>query len=133
VIHGSDGLDELTVTGPSRVAALERGSIRFFEISPEDAGLARSEGAELRGGDPAENAAALCAVLRGARNAYRDIAILNAAAGLVIAEQAADLREGAAIAANALDSGAATETLARLVAVSNDLSLPAISGKPGIQ
>ncbi len=119
VMHGSDGLDELTVTGPSRVAALDRGSIRLFEVTPEDAGLPRSDGAALRGGDPATNAAALLAVLEGARNAYRDISVLNAAAGLVIAERATDLREGALLAARALESGAVRETLARLVAISN--------------
>ena len=118
VIHGADGLDELTVTGPSHVAALEQGTIRQYEVTPEEAGLARGRAEDLRGGDPAANAAALHGVLDGRRNAYRDIALLNAAAGLVIAERAGTLREGAAIAARAVDSGAARATLARLAAVS---------------
>ena len=118
VMHGSDGLDELTTTGPSHVVALEDGAIRRFEITPEEAGLPRAEPAALRGGDPAFNAAALRAVLDGARNPYRDIAVLNAAAALVIAGTASDLRDGAGRAALALDEGRARATLDRLVAVS---------------
>ena len=128
VMHGSDGLDELTVTGPSRIVALEGGQLRCFTITPEEAGLPVSDGAALRGGDPAANAAALRAVLDGARNPYRDIGVLNAAAGLLIAGRAADLREGADLAARALDSGAARGTLARLVAISN---APQDEGAPG--
>lgn len=119
VMHGSDGLDELTVTGPSQVVAVEDGAIRSFTITPEDAGLTRSGAAALRGGDPAANAMALRAVLDGARNPYRDIAVLNAAAALVIADAAGDLRAGAALAAGALDDGRARTTLDRLVTASN--------------
>ena len=119
VMHGSDGLDELTLTGSSRVVALEDGVIRAFDITPEEAGLPRADGAALRGGDPAHNAAALRAVLDGARNPYRDVAVLNAAAALVIAEVAGDLREGAERAAQALDDGRARATLDRLIAFSN--------------
>jgi anthranilate phosphoribosyltransferase len=121
VVHGSDGLDEITTTGPSAVLELADGAIRRFEITPEQAGLPRAQPADLRGGDPAHNAAAIRDVLAGARTPYRDIAVLNAAAALVVAGTAADLREGAAQAAAALDRGAAAETLARLVAVSNDV------------
>jgi anthranilate phosphoribosyltransferase len=120
VVHGGDGLDELTVTGPSHVAALEDGAIRTFTIEPEEAGLPRADPAALRGGDPASNAAALRAVLAGARNPYRDIAVLNAAASLVVAGAAVSLREGAARAAAALDKGAAAATLERLVVASNE-------------
>ena len=119
LVHGSDGLDELTTTGPTRVVALERGEVRSFEVTPEDAGLPRAEASDLKGGDPAHNAAALRAVLEGQRGAYRDIAILNAAAALVVAGRAADLREGAGIAAHAIETGAARATLDKLVAVSN--------------
>ena len=119
VMHGSDGLDELTLTGPSRVVALENGAIRSFDITPEEAGLPRADGSALRGGDPAFNAAALRAVLDGARNPYRDVAVLNAAAALVIADAAGDLREGAARAAQVLDDGRARATLDRLVTLSN--------------
>jgi anthranilate phosphoribosyltransferase len=119
VVHGSDGLDELTTTGPSAVLELSDGNTRRFEVTPEQAGLARSGPEGLRGGDPAHNALALRAVLAGERNAYRDIAVLNAAAALVVADRVADLSEGARIAERALDDGAAAATLAKLVEVSN--------------
>ena len=119
VTHGSDGLDEITTTGPTEVVELKNGEIRTFRIAPEDVGLARSEAAALRGGDPQHNANALREILDGARNAYRDIAVFNAAAGLVIADAASDLADGVARAARALDSGAARETLAKLVTASN--------------
>ncbi|MHB8884304.1 MAG: anthranilate phosphoribosyltransferase [Methylovirgula sp.] len=119
LVHGSDGLDELTLTGPSFVTALENGGIRSFEITPEDAGLPRASLADLKGGDATHNAAALTAVLAGQKNPYRDIAILNAAAALVVAEKAANLNDGAKLAAAALDSGDAAVVLARLVKISN--------------
>ncbi|WP_051335409.1 anthranilate phosphoribosyltransferase [Methylocapsa acidiphila] len=119
LIHGTDGLDEATTTGPSFVTALEGGAIRSFEITPEAAGLPRASLSDLIGGDPATNAAALKSVLDGARTPYRDIAVLNAAAALVVAEKAVDLREGAALASEAIDRGAAADTLAKLVKVSN--------------
>src|SRR5690606_18625381 len=118
-VHGSDGLDEMTTTGPTSVVALEDGRIRRFPVTPEDVGLARAAIADLRGGEAEHNAAALRAVLAGEKTPYRDIAVLNAAAGLVVAGKAADLREGVAAAEAALDSGAARATLERLVAASN--------------
>jgi anthranilate phosphoribosyltransferase len=118
-VHGSDGLDEATTTGPSFVTALEHGEIRSFQIAPEDAGLARASLKDLAGGDPAANASALRGVLGGARNAYRDIAVLNAAIALVVAGKAEDLKHGAALAAAAIDEGLVAETLAKLVKVSN--------------
>lgn len=120
VVHGSDGLDELTTTGPSTVVELRDGTLRRFTITPEEAGLPRVSAEALRGGDPADNARALRAVLRGEPTPYRDIAVLNAAAALIVAGRAADLRDGASLAQEALDSGAATATLERLIAVSND-------------
>ncbi len=119
VVHGSDGLDELTTTGPSTVVELHKGAISRFDVTPEDAGLPRASLGDLRGGDPAHNALALRAVLAGAKTPYRDIAIFNAAATLIVAGKATSLRDGAALAANALDNGAAADTLARLVEVSN--------------
>jgi len=119
LVHGGDGLDEITTTTSTEVVELKDGAIRAFAIQPEDAGLARATPADLKGGDPAYNAEALRAVLAGARNAYRDIAVLNAAAALVVADRAADLREGAALAARALDEGAAATTLVKLVQISN--------------
>ena len=119
LLHGSDGLDEATTTGKTRVVALERGALRSFEIHPGDAGVPLAAPREQTGGDPAHNARALRDVLGGARNAYRDIAVLNAAIALVVAGKARDLREGAALAAAALDSGAAREKLELLTRVSN--------------
>lgn len=119
LLHGSDGLDEATTTGVTHVVALTDGAIRAFDMTPEDAGLPRATAQELVGGDPAHNARALRAVLAGEKNAYRDIAVLNAAVALTVAERAADLREGAALAAKALDSGAAAATLEALIQHSN--------------
>ena len=119
VVHGSDGLDEITLTGPTFVAALEGGNIRTFEITADDAGLPRANGDALKGGDADANAVALKGVLDGKPSAYRDVALLNAAAALIVAGRAKDLKEGVAIGAKALDSGAAAERLKHLIAVSN--------------
>jgi len=119
VVHGSDGLDEITLTGPTFVAALEKGAIRSFEVSPEDAGLKRVAGETLKGGDAAANAVALRNVLEGLPGPYRDVALLNAAAALVVAGRAKDLKEAMALGTRSIDSGAAAERLKRLIAVSN--------------
>jgi anthranilate phosphoribosyltransferase len=119
VVHGSDGLDEITLTGPTSIAALEKGNIRTFEVTPEDAGLTRSSPGSLKGGDAEANAAALRSVLEGKPSAYRDVALLNAAAALIVAGKAGDLKEGVAIGTKTLDSGAAAARLKQLVAVSN--------------
>lgn len=119
VVHGSDGLDEITLTGPTSVAALEKGNIRTFEVTPEDGGLPRATAAELKGGDAEANAKALRDVLDGKPGAYRNVALINAAAALVVAGKAKDLKEGVALGTRALDTGAATDRLTRLVAVSN--------------
>jgi anthranilate phosphoribosyltransferase len=120
ITHGGDGLDEMTTTGPTSIVELRDGAIRAFEVTPEQVGLARANPAALKGGGAEENAAALVAVLEGAANAYRDIAVLNAAGALVVAGKARELAEGVAIAAAAVKSGAARQTLAKLVKVSND-------------
>ena len=119
VVHGSDGMDEITTTGPTFVAELKDGTIRSFEISPQDAGLPPGDPAQLKGGQPAENARALRGVLAGAKNAYRDIVLFNAAASLLVADKVTTLKEGAAMAAECIDSGSAADTLEKLVAVSN--------------
>jgi anthranilate phosphoribosyltransferase len=119
VVHGSDGLDELTTTGPSQVAELKRGAIRSFEVTPEDAGLPYAKLADLKGGDAATNANAIRALLDGRKGPYRDIVVLNAAAALVVAEAATDLQAGADLAAEAVDSGAARALLDRLVATTH--------------
>jgi len=119
VVHGSDGLDEITLTGPTAVAALEGGKVRSFEVTPEDAGLPRANGDGLKGGDANANAESLRAVLAGKTSAYRDVALLNAAAALVVAGKAKDLKDGVLQGKQALDSGAAAQRLQKLIQVSN--------------
>ena len=119
VVHGSDGLDEITTAGPTSVAALEGGKIRTFEITPEDAGLQRSRAEALRGGDAEQNAKALLDVLKGKQGVFRDVSVLNAAAALIVAGKAKDLRQGATLAAQSIDTGEAEGRLDRLIAVSN--------------
>jgi len=119
VVHGADGLDEITTTGTTYVAELKDGQVDSFEISPEIAGLPFAKAEDLKGGDAAHNAAALTAVLAGEASAFRDIVLLNSAAALVVAEQADDLRAGVAMAAKALDNGAAKATLEHLITISN--------------
>lgn len=118
-VHGSDGLDEITTTGPTRVVALKDGKIESFSIAPEDVGIARARPEDLRGGEPAENARALQGVLDGQKSAFRDIAAFNAAAALVVAGRAGSLGDGLAQAYAAIDGGKAKATLAALVASSN--------------
>lgn len=118
IVHGSDGADELTLSGPASVCALERGELREFEVTPEDAGLERAPLDAVRGGDPEKNAAALAALLDGERSAFRDTVLLNAAAALIVADKAKSLREGAALAAAAIDGGRAKAKLAQLVEIS---------------
>ena len=123
VVHG-DGLDELTTTGVSFVAELKDGKVEAFEVTPEDAGLKRTSLAALKGGEPAENAAKLHALLEGEEGALRDIVLLNAAAALIIAGKAPDLRAGVALAAKAIQSGAAKTALDKLVAITNTPEMP---------
>src|SRR6195952_4526350 len=107
VVHGSDGLDEITLSGPTFVAALEQGNIRTFEVTPEDGGLSRVRGDWLQG------------VLDGNPGAFRDVALLNAAAALIVAGRTGDLKEGVALGTKSLDSGAAAAKLKQLIAISN--------------
>ncbi|MDP6342234.1 MAG: anthranilate phosphoribosyltransferase [Alphaproteobacteria bacterium] len=119
VVHGADGTDELTTTGPSYVAALEDGEIREFEVTPDQAGIATADLDDLKGGDPEVNATALRALLQGQADAYRDVVLYNAAAALTIADRAPDLPAGVAQAAEAVDSGGALEKLERLIEITN--------------
>ena len=118
VVHGSDGLDELTTTGVSYVAQLNDGRITTFDVMPEDAGLPRATVESLKGGDPAANATAIRDMLAGKPGAYRDIVLLNAAAALIVANQARDLKAGVALASDAIATGRARATLEQLVATS---------------
>jgi anthranilate phosphoribosyltransferase len=119
VVHGSDGLDEITTSGPTSVASLENGQITTFEIAPEQVGLAKARPEDLRGGDADANAAALTDVLKGKKNAFRDVAVFNAAAALVVAGRAKDVKDGVALAQKSIDSGEAEGRLDRLVHISN--------------
>jgi anthranilate phosphoribosyltransferase len=118
VVHGSDGLDEITICGPTTVASLEAGEVRMFEIAPEDVGLKRAKPESLLGGDAEHNARALLAVLKGERGPFRDVAVLNAAAALVVAGKAKDLGQGVGLAQQSIDSGEAEGSLERLIVVS---------------
>jgi len=113
IVHGADGLDELTTTGPTRVAVLEKGRITVREVTPEDAGLRRAQLSALKGGTAEANAQAIHELLEGAKNAFRDIVLLNAAASLVVADKAASLKDGVTRAADAIDKGAAAAALAQ--------------------
>ena len=119
VVCGSDSIDEITTTGPTHVTALENGSIREFEITPEEAGIALAEPEALKGAEAMVNAGALMRVLAGEKTAYREIGMLNAAAALCIAGKAKNLAEGAKLAAQVLDDGAVLQTLRKLIAASN--------------
>jgi anthranilate phosphoribosyltransferase len=117
-VHGQ-GLDELTTTGPTEVAEWKDGAVRRFEVTPEDAGLPRADIEALRGGDAETNAAALTELLAGATGPYRDIVLLNAAAALVVADKASDLKSGVALAAAAIDEGKAAQALADLARITS--------------
>ncbi|QRG05487.1 anthranilate phosphoribosyltransferase [Xanthobacter dioxanivorans] len=122
VVHGSDGLDEITISGGTDIAALDGGHIHTFTVMPEDVGLKRHPAEALKGGDAVHNAAALRAVLDGAEGAYRDVSLFNAAAALVVAGRAKDLTEGVALARTSLDTGSARARLEHLVAVSEKMA-----------
>jgi len=119
VVHGHDGLDELTTTGATDVAEVKDGHVTVFEVTPADAGLAPAKLSDLKGGDEKHNAEAIREVLAGKKTPLRDIAILNAAAALIVAGKAANLLDGAALAAHSIESGAAKAALDKLVAISN--------------
>jgi len=118
-VYGSDGLDEITTTGPTDYVALDQGKISQGVFTPEEVGLTPADPGDLKGGDGAHNAIALRAVLAGEKTPYRDIAVINAGAALLVAGKAKDLAEGAVMAAASIDSGHAEAALQRLIAVSN--------------
>jgi anthranilate phosphoribosyltransferase len=119
VVHGSDGLDEITVTGPTEVCELKNGALRRFRVSPADLGMPLSTASEIRGGEPEENAAALRELLDGKTGAYRNIVVMNAAGALVVAGAAPDFATGARMAAESIDFGHARAKLEQLIAVTN--------------
>jgi anthranilate phosphoribosyltransferase len=121
VVHGEDGLDEMTLGGPSLVYELKEGDIRSYRVTPEEVGLRPASGQAIKGGSPEENAAAIRAVFGGETGPLRDIVLLNSAAALVAADKVASLGEGVTLAAQAIDSGAAREKLGRFIEVSASL------------
>ena len=120
VVHGHDGLDEITTTGPTAVAEVKDGAVRRFEVAPEDFGVAPAPPEALKGGDAENNALALNAVLDGRAGPFRDIVLINSAAALVVAGKVDDVRDGVAMAAEALDGGKARAVLERLIELSNE-------------
>jgi anthranilate phosphoribosyltransferase len=122
VVHGADGLDEISSTGESRVSESRLGVFRSFSLSPEDFGLRRASICDLRGGDREEIARIIRDVLAGERGPRRDIVLMNAAAALVVGARARDLKQGAELAARAIDTGAARTKLDQLTALSRKLA-----------
>lgn len=120
VVTGSDGLDEITITGDTHVAEYKNGKISEFTVSPEQAGLKRATLKDIEGGDAEYNAAAIWKIMNGEKNAYRDIVLLNTAAALIVAGKVDNLKTGVQIAAGAIDSGKASETLKKWIELSNE-------------
>jgi anthranilate phosphoribosyltransferase len=119
VVHGHDGLDEITITGPSKVAEVRYGQVHVYEVTPEDMGLQRATLDQLAGGDARDNAAIILAILKGERSCRRDVVLLNAAAALVAAGLADRIGEAVPLAAYAIDSGHALQRLQLLVEFSH--------------
>ena len=120
VVHGTDGLDEITTTGPTVVAEVNNGKVTQYEIRPEDFGIKRARLEDLRGGDPEDNAEKIRSILNGAQGPHRDIVLLNAAAAIVAGGLARDMKDGLQRAAHSVDSGAAREKLEKLVAATKN-------------
>jgi anthranilate phosphoribosyltransferase len=115
VVHGLDGLDEITITGPTRVAEVREGSVRSYEVDPEEFGLERASLGQISGGDAAENARIVRRILGGEKSPRRDVVLMNAAAALVAAGKAENLKAGGGMAAQSIDSGRAAQKLEALV------------------
>jgi len=122
VFHGEDGLDELTTTGPSQIYRLRNGEITQSEFTPEDFGVPRASIAEIRGGDVQENVSILRSILAGEKGPKRDIAVVNAAAGIVAAGLADGFTDGVAAAEKAIDTGAAGSVLSKVVSRSQQMA-----------
>ena len=122
VVHGADGLDEISNTGDSQISEVREGLVRTFTVRPEEFGLARASIADLRGGDREQNAQIIRALLEGEPGARRDIVLMNAAAALVAGGRARDLKEGVGLAGRSIDGGAAGAKLQALVALSQKLA-----------
>lgn len=131
VVNGSDGLDEITTTGPTYVAQIKDGELSEFEVSPDDAGLPLAKPEDLKGDTPEHNAEALRALLQGEKSAYRDCVVLNSAAALLVAGKVENLKDGAALAIEAIDSGKALDTLEDLINITNDDGVAVMTDEVG--
>ena len=120
LVHGSDGTDELTITGVSWVSSLDNGIVSDFEIHPEDAGLPEHPFEDIIGGTPEENARDFNALLDGVQSAYRDAVLLNSAAALVVADAASDLKQGVEMARASIDSGAARDKITAVARITQE-------------
>lgn len=125
VVHGLDGLDEITITGPTRIAEARDGTVRTYEVDPEDFSMKRAALTDIAGGDAAENAAIIREVLSGKKSPRRDVVLLNAAAALVAARRVNHLADGVPLAEKSIDSGAAAAKLEALVVATK----PVVSGQ----
>ena len=121
VVHGSDGMDEITLTGETLVAEVTRGGVTMTTVSPEQLGLARCTMAELKGGDAVDNASIVRSILAGENGPRRDIVLLNAAYALVAAGKVKDSEDGITMAAEAIDSGRALKQIEKLAVLTNQL------------
>ena len=119
VVHGADGLDEISTTGPTFVSEIKDGSVSVFVVTPQDYGISPSTMDAIRGGKPAENAKALSDLLNGQKSPYRDIVLLNSGAALMIAGHAKNIPQGIDLAANSIDQGAAKAALDKLIELTN--------------
>src|SRR5579872_6949520 len=119
VVHGLDGLDEITITGPTRIAEVRSGTLRTYEVTPEEFGMQRGTLEDISGGDAGANAAIIAEVLEGKKSSRRDVVLLNAAAALVAAGKADHLADALPLASNSIDSGAAAQKLEGLVEFTN--------------
>jgi anthranilate phosphoribosyltransferase len=122
VVHGSDGLDEVTITGESKISEVRDGNIRTYYVTPEDFGLQRAPLAQIQGGDAARNAEIIRSVLSGVPGARRDVVLLNASAGLVAGGKSESMRQAIALASSSIDSGEALRRLDQLARLTRELS-----------
>jgi anthranilate phosphoribosyltransferase len=122
VVHGDDGLDEISITGKTQVREVEGDRIRMYSVSPEDFGFSRTSLEDIKGSNPSENAASVRRILAGDAGPQRDVVLINAAAAIVAGDKARSLPEGAKLAAEAIDSGRALDKLEQLIKVSQGLA-----------
>ncbi|HEY3129083.1 MAG TPA: anthranilate phosphoribosyltransferase [Acidobacteriota bacterium] len=130
VVHGADHLDEISNTGPSRISEVHDGSIRTYEVTPQDFGVPRASIEELRGGSVRENADITLNILRSEKGPRRDIVLMNAAAAAMAGKRASTFKEGVRLSADSIDSGAALRKLEELIAFSNSFSQGAVEPRP---